>query len=82
MKKYSLKCFNFTKLTFFIVSKLSQCITAFHDCGIVVSYGFSPVLVPEIIYWAVVCGLLSSVFSCPHKRWTSLLESSMDNSFL
>lgn len=57
MKKYRLVLFlSFTKLPiYFIVSKLSQCITAFPGCSLIVSYGASDTLVAEMINWGIVC---------------------------
>lgn len=56
MKKHRLEFFSFTELPiYFIVSKLSQCITAFHGCSLMVSYGASDALVAEMINQGIVC---------------------------
>ena len=56
MKKHVLEYFFFTKLAiYFIVSKLSQCITDFHGCAPMVSYGASDASVAEMINQGIVC---------------------------
>lgn len=55
MKKQVGVFFFSTKLAvYFIVLKLSQCITAFHGCSLTVSYGASDTLMPEMINWGIV----------------------------
>lgn len=56
MKKHRLEYFSFTKLPiYFIVSKWSQCITAFHCWSLLLSYGASEALVAEMINPGIVC---------------------------